>query len=68
MKKSSKSSLKTRSINISLQHKNKASYKFSKKNFCTWQILGLALNGLIKPFEGKIISMFEVNKLLRIHL
>ena len=31
MKKSSKSSLKERSLDISLQHKNEASYKFSKK-------------------------------------
>ena len=31
MKKSSKSSLKERSLDISLQHKNQASYKFSKK-------------------------------------
>ena len=31
MKKSSKSSLKKRSPDISLQHKNEASYKFSKK-------------------------------------
>ena len=36
MKKSSKSSLKKRSLDISLQHKNEASCKFSKKNFCTW--------------------------------
>ena len=31
MKKSSKSPLKKRSCDISLQHKNEASYKFSKK-------------------------------------
>ena len=31
MKKRSKSSLKKRSLDISLQLKNKASYKFSKK-------------------------------------
>ena len=31
MKKSSKSSQKKRSLDISLQHKNQASYKFSKK-------------------------------------
>ena len=31
MKKSSKSSPKQRSLDISLQHKNEASYKFSKK-------------------------------------
>ena len=46
MKKSSKSSLKKRSPNISLQHKNEASYKFSKKNFCTWPKKGLELKGL----------------------
>ena len=46
MKKSSKSSLKKRSPNISPQHKNKASYKFSKKNFCTWPKKGLELKGL----------------------
>ena len=44
MKKRSKSSLKKkRPLDISLQHKNEASYKFSKKNFSTWSILGLAL-------------------------
>ena len=47
MKKSSKSSLKKRSLDLSLQHKNQASYKFSKKNFCTWPKTGLALKGLI---------------------
>ena len=31
MKKSSKSSLNKRSLDISLQHKNEASHKFSKK-------------------------------------
>ena len=31
MKKSSKSSLKKRPLDISLQHKNEATYKFSKK-------------------------------------
>ena len=31
MKKSSKFSLKKRSLDISFQHKNEASYKFSKK-------------------------------------
>ena len=31
MKKSSKPSLKIRSLDIFLQHKNEASYKFSKK-------------------------------------
>ena len=31
MKKSSKSSLKERSLDIFLQHENQASYKFSKK-------------------------------------
>ena len=37
MKKSLKSFLKKRSLDTSLQHKNEASYKFSKKkNFCTW--------------------------------
>ena len=40
MKKSSKSS------DISLQHKNRASNKFSKKNFCTWPKTGLGLKGL----------------------
>ena len=47
MKKSSKTSLKKRSLDISLQHKNEASYIFSKKNFCTWPKTGLALKGLI---------------------
>ena len=46
MKKSLKSSLKKRSLDISLQHKNEASYKFSKKNFCTWPKKGLELKGL----------------------
>ena len=45
-KKTSKSSLKNRSLDISLQHKNRASNKFSKKNFCTWPKMGLALKGL----------------------
>ena len=48
MKKSSKSSLKKRSPDISLQHKNEASYKFSKKNFCTWPKKGPELKGLNK--------------------
>ena len=48
MKKSSKSSLKKkRSLDISLQHKNQASYKFSKTT-CTWPKTGLALKGLIE--------------------
>ena len=46
MKKSLKSSLKKRSLDISLQHKNEASYKFSKKDFCTWPKTGLALKGV----------------------
>ena len=32
MKKSSKSSLKKRSLDITLQHKDEATYKFSKEN------------------------------------
>ena len=45
--KSAKSFLKKkRSLDISLQHKNEASYKFSKKNVCTWPKTGLALKGL----------------------
>ena len=48
MKKGSKSSLKKRSLDISLQHKNEASYKFfRKKNFCTWPKKVLVLKGLI---------------------
>ena len=47
MKKSSKSSLKKGSLDISLQQKNEASYKFSKKKFCTWPKKGLELKGLI---------------------
>ena len=46
MKKSSKSSLNKRSLDISLQHKNEASYKFSKKNFCTGPKKGLKLKGI----------------------
>ena len=46
MKKSSKSLLNERSPDISLQHKNQASYKFSKKNFLTWPKTGLALKWL----------------------
>ena len=52
MKKSTKSSLKKRSLAISLQHKKEASHKFSKKNFCTWPKNGLELKGLImKHFD-----------------
>ena len=48
MKKSSKSSLKKRSLDISLQHKNEASCKFSiKKKFCTWLKKRLELKGLL---------------------
>ena len=47
MKKSLKSLLKQRSLDISLQHKNEASYKFSEKNFCTWLKKVLELKGLI---------------------
>ena len=50
MKKSSKSSLKKkkkkRSPDISVQHKNQASYKFSKKYFSTWPKKGLEIKGL----------------------
>ena len=46
MKKRSKSSLKKRSLDISLQHKSETSYKFSKKNFCTWPKKVLELKGL----------------------
>ena len=46
IKKSSKSSLKKRSLDISLQHKNRASNKFSKKNtFVLGPKIGLALKG-----------------------
>ena len=58
MKKSSKSSLKKRSLDISLQHTNEASYKFSKKkkkkkkkNFCTWPKKWLRVKGLRKLFD-----------------
>ena len=46
-KKTSNPSLKKRSPDISLQHKNRASNKFSKKNFCTWPKIRLALKGII---------------------
>ena len=48
MKKSLKSSLNKRSLDISFQHKNRASNKFSKENFYTWPKTGLALIGLIR--------------------
>ena len=78
MKKSSKSSLKKRSLDISLQHKNEASYEFSKKKkFCTWPILGLALKGLmchIWPIRTQWVRsstcIFELSVLnipLRVH-
>ena len=52
MKKSSKSSLKKRSLDISLQHKNEASYKFSKKKFCNWPKKGLGVKGLSTSSVG----------------
>ena len=64
MKKSSKSSLKKRSHDISLQHKNEASYKFSKKNFCTWQKKGLELKGLINFLQFKGIDNLSVINIL----
>ena len=45
-KKNFKPFSKKRSLDISLQHKNRASNKFSKKNFCTWPKIGLVLKGL----------------------
>ena len=42
MKKSSKSLLKKRSLDISLQHKNEGSYKFSKKKKKKEKLLHLA--------------------------
>ena len=43
-------------LDISLQHKNEASYTFSKKHFCTLPILGLALKGLRKEFvNGQLV-------------
>ena len=60
MKKSSKSSLKERSLDISLQHENQASYKFSKKNFCTWPQTGLAVKGLIA--RNKIYYLAEIER------
>ena len=54
MKKSSKSSLKKRSPDISLHHKNEASYKFSKKNFCTWPKKGPG-DERVNPFSAKLI-------------
>ena len=64
MKKSSKSSLKNkkkkkRSLDTSLQHKNEASYKFSKKNFCTWLILGLGLKGLTEVKAEQPWSVYD---------
>ena len=38
---------------MSLQHKKEASYKFSKKNFCTWLKTGLGVKGLTAWFNGK---------------
>ena len=52
MKKSSKSSLEKRSLDISLQHKNQASYNFSKTKFCTWPKTGLALKELSTMCNG----------------
>ena len=57
MKKSSKSSLKKRSLDISLQHKNGASYKLSKKNFCTWPKKGLELKGLNMTCLNKAVEV-----------
>ena len=46
-KKNFKPFSKKRSLDISLQHKNRASNKFSKKKkFCTWPKIGLQLKGL----------------------
>ena len=58
MEKSSKFSLKNRSFDISLQHENKASYKFSKKNFCTWLEKVLKLKGLISM--GKLFRIYAI--------
>ena len=44
-KKTSNPSLKKRSPDTSLQQKNRVSNKFSKKNFCTWLKIGMALKG-----------------------
>ena len=58
MKKSSKSSLKKRSLDISLQHKNEATYKLSKKkNFCTWPKKGQELKGLIEDEQKVIVEV-----------
>ena len=59
MKKSSKSSLKKKKgLLIYLSNiKNKASYKFSKKNFCLWPVLGLTLKGLIDEVEHQVVAV-----------
>ena len=78
MIKSSKSSLKKRSRDISPQHKNKASYKFSQQseNFCTWPEKGLELKGLSNPqksspfplvfYESPLLSIFFHSELYMI--
>ena len=57
MKKSSKSPLKKRSLDISLQHKNQASYKFSKK-----KLLHLAKNKAVGERVKHPIMNFEKKK------
>ena len=68
MKKSSKSSLKKkkRSLDISLQHKKEASYKFSKKNFCTWPKKGLELKGLTLSVQQDVTNVIKTRSRLRV--
>ena len=66
-KKISNPSLKKRSLDISLQHKNRASNKFSEKNFCTWPKVGLALRGLMTKMYlvQKMCSLLTLSALDR---
>ena len=51
------SSQKKRSLDISLQPKNQASYKFSKKKLCTWPKKGVGVKGLTNVSEGNRLDI-----------
>ena len=62
MKNSSKSSLKKRSLDISLQHKNQASYKFSKKKKLLHLAKKRAGGERVNPFSSTRRTVRQVNR------
>ena len=62
MKKSLKSSLKKRSPDIYLQHKNQASYKFPKKNFLHLAEKRAGVKGLKDKIKKNFVNKDRITR------